>query len=55
MHSILDVNDEDYQRARAYGGRRSEFFGELRFAMRFKLFESWQELIVFFYSDPDTG
>jgi hypothetical protein len=55
MHSLLDVNDEDYQKARACAGRRSEFFNELRVLMRRKLFESWQELIVFFYSIPDTG
>ena len=55
MHSILDINDEDYQKARASAGRRDEFFNELRFVMKFKLFESWQQLIIFFYSDPDTG
>jgi hypothetical protein len=55
MHSILDVNDEDYQKARAYVGRRDEFFNELRVLMRRILFESWQQLIVSMYSDPDTG
>jgi hypothetical protein len=55
MHSILGVNDEGYQKARAYAGRRDEFFNELRVPMRRNLFESWQQLIVFMYSDPDTG
>jgi hypothetical protein len=55
MHSLLDVNDEDYQKARAYAGRRDEFFNELRVIMRRYLFESWQQLIVSMYSDPDTG
>jgi hypothetical protein len=55
MHSLLDVNDEDYQKARAYAGRRDEFFNELRILMRRNLFESWQQFLVFFYSDPDGG
>jgi len=54
MHSLLDISDEDYQKARAVSGRRTEFFNELRFLMRFRLFESWQQFIVFFHS-PDTG
>jgi len=55
MHSLLDINDEDYQKARAYARRRDEFFNELRVLMRRTLFESWQQLIVFMYSDLDTG
>jgi hypothetical protein len=55
IHSILDVNNEDYQKARAYAGRRDEFFNELRVLMRRNLFESWRQLIVFMYSDPDSG
>ena len=55
MHSILDINDEDYQKARACSGRRTEFFNELRVLMRFKLFESWQHFIVFLHSCPDDG
>ena len=54
MHSILDINDDDYQKARACAGRRDEFFNELRYAMKFKLYESWQHFIVFIHS-PDTG
>ena len=55
VHTILDINDEDYQKARAYAGRRDEFFNELRFVMRFKLFESWQQFIAFIHSPHDTG
>jgi len=55
MHSLLDINDEDYQKARAYARRRDEFFNELRYAMRHNLFESWRQLLVFIYSDPDGG
>ena len=55
MHSLLDINDEDYRKARAYARRRDEFFNELRVLMRRNLFGSWQELIVFMYSDLDTG
>jgi hypothetical protein len=55
MHSLLDISDEDYRKARAYVRRRDEFFNELRVLMRRNLFGSWQELIVFMYSDLDTG
>jgi hypothetical protein len=55
MHSLLDINDEDYQKARAYARRRDEFFNELRVHIRRRLFDSWQQFMVFVYSDPDTG
>jgi len=55
MHSLLDINDEDYQKAHAYAGRRDEFFNELHYAMRYKLFDIWQQRMVFIYSDPDGG
>jgi hypothetical protein len=55
MHSLLDITDEDYKKARAYAGRRDEFFNELRFVMRYKLFDSWLQLLVFMHSPPDTG
>ena len=55
MHSLLDVSDEDYQKARAYARRRDEFFNELRVLMRRNLFESWHHFISFFHSDLDTG
>ena len=51
---ILDINDEDYQKARASAGRRDEFFNELRYALKFKLYDSWQHFIAFIHS-PDTG
>jgi hypothetical protein len=55
MHSLLDISDEDYQKARAYSGRRDEFFNELRFLMRFKLFDSWKQFIFFMHSPSDDG
>jgi hypothetical protein len=55
MHTIMDLSDEEYKKARIYAGRRDEFFNELRVLMRRTLFESWQHLIVFMYSPPDTG
>ena len=54
MHSILDINDEDYQKARTSAGRRDEFFNELRYTMKIKLYDSWQHFITFVHS-PDTG
>jgi len=55
MHSILDISDEDYKKARACAGRRDEFFNELRVIMRRILYESWQEFIISFHTPPDTG
>ena len=55
IHSLLDISDEDYKKAHACAGRRDEFFNELRVLMRRNLFESWQQFIMFFYSDLDTG
>ena len=55
MHSLLDINDEDYQKARACTGRRSEFFNELRVIIKRTFFETWQELLISFYSEPDSG
>ena len=55
MHSLMDISDEDYQKARACIGRRDEFFNELRVMMRRQLFESWQQFIVSVYFNPDTG
>jgi hypothetical protein len=55
MRSLLDINDEDYRKARACAGRRDEFFNEPRYVMKFKPFDTWQQMIVFIYSDPDTG
>ena len=54
MHSILDLNDEDYQKARTIGGRRDEFFNGLRLLMRIKLFESWEQFLAFFIN-PEGG
>jgi len=55
MHSILDLCDEDYRKARAISGRRDEFFNALRTLIRYQLFDSWQQFIVFVYSAPDDG
>jgi hypothetical protein len=54
MHSILDLSDEDYRKARVIGGRRDEFFNGLRLLMRIKLFESWEQFIEFF-CNPEGG
>jgi hypothetical protein len=55
MHSLLDICDEDYRKARTLAGRRDEFFGELRFVMRFRLFDNWRQLIIFIHSPSDYG
>jgi hypothetical protein len=53
--SLPDTNGEDYRKARAYARRRDEFFNEMSVLMRRNLFESWRQLIVFMYSNLDTG
>jgi hypothetical protein len=51
MHSLLQINDEDYQKARACFGRRDEFFNDMRSLMRRNLFDSWQHFIIFMHED----
>jgi hypothetical protein len=55
IHSILDLGDENYQKSRTYSGRRDEFFNELRFLMRFKLFDSWEHFIAFMLNPEDNS
>lgn len=55
MHAILDINDEDYRKARTRVGRRNEFFNELRVLFRRNSFDSWEQFIFFIHSGLDSG
>jgi hypothetical protein len=55
MHTILYLCDENYKKARESFGRGDEFFSALGFLMRFQLFDSWQQFIVFALIGPDDG
>lgn len=46
-HGILGLSDEEYQKARAASGRRTEFFNYLRSAFRWKYHETWRDFITF--------
>ena len=55
FHGILGVADEEYQRARASVGRRTEFFNYLRAALRYALHEDWQSFLVFVRGGAPDG
>jgi hypothetical protein len=52
-HGILQLADEEYRKARIAAGRRSEFFNELRAAMKYALHESWRDFLIFAGPEPD--
>jgi len=54
-HGILGIADEEYQRARASVGRRTEFFNYLRAGLRWALHESWQGFLVFVIGGEPDG
>ena len=54
-HGILGLADEEYQRARASVGRRTEFFNYLRAALRYALHESWESFLVFVIGEEPDG
>ena len=45
-HGILWLADEGYRNARAWAGRRDEFFNELRAALRWAFHESWEQMMI---------
>jgi hypothetical protein len=54
-HGILGLADEEYQRARASVGRRTEFFNYVRAALRYALHESWESFLVFVRGEEPDG
>jgi len=47
FHGILMLSDENYQKARATVGRRTEFFSELRAALKFVRHNDWDGFLLF--------
>jgi hypothetical protein len=47
FHTILDLCDAGWQKARASVGRRDTFFAYLQAALRFALHESWQDFMFY--------
>jgi hypothetical protein len=59
FHTLLELGDEDYRKARASVGRRDMFFYHMQAALRYALHESWQEFLRFVrgvdFIDDDGG
>jgi hypothetical protein len=55
FHGILQLVDEEYQKARFSFGRREEFFTGLRFALRRFLHGSWEDFMLFVIGNDDDG
>jgi hypothetical protein len=53
FHGILGYADEQYQRARALLGRRTEFFAILRAALRFSFYEGWDAFLTFVIAEDE--
>jgi hypothetical protein len=52
LHTILDLCDEEYRKARGTTSRRDEFFNLLRAGLRLGLHECWEDFLAFV---SDTG
>jgi hypothetical protein len=55
FHTILELCDKDYLKARASFGRRDSYFQHMQAAMRYALHQSWQEFIRFVLDEEDDG
>jgi hypothetical protein len=59
MHTILELGDEGYRKARATVGRRDMFFYHMQAAFRYALHETWQDFLLFVrgedFIDDDGG
>jgi hypothetical protein len=47
FHTILELGDEGYRKARASVGRRDMFFYHMQAALRYALHETWPEFLFF--------
>jgi len=47
LHTLLNLLDEQYQRLRKELVTRADFFNDLRALLRYMVFESWDDLILF--------
>jgi hypothetical protein len=55
MHGLMQLLDEDYQKARASFRRREAFFEALRFSFRRFLHKSWEDFMIFIPGDEPDG
>ncbi len=46
-HTVLALSDKKYQPVRAELGSRKTFFDDIRALLRYKLFDSWAQLLDF--------
>jgi hypothetical protein len=51
FHTILEMGDEDYKKARASVGRRDSYFHHMQAALRYALHESWRDFLIFVRGD----
>lgn len=47
LHTLLNLLDEQYQRLRKELVTRADFFNDLRALLRYMVFESWDDLMIF--------
>ena len=47
FHTILELCDEDYRKARASFGRRDSYFQHMQAALRYALHQSWRDFLLF--------
>jgi hypothetical protein len=47
FHTIMELCDEDYRKARASVGRRDMFFYHMQAALRYALHETWRDYLLF--------
>jgi hypothetical protein len=59
FHTILELCDVEYRKARATFGRRDMFFYHMQAALRYALHESWRDFLIFVrgedFIDDDGG
>jgi hypothetical protein len=58
FHTILELCDEDYRKARASFSRRDSYFQHMQAALRYALHQSWRDFLLFVLdedSDDDDG
>ena len=53
FHTILELCDGDYRKARASFGRRDSYFQHMQAALRYALHESWRDFLLFVLSEDD--
>ena len=55
FHTILELCDEDYRKARGSVGRRDSFFHHMHGALRYALHESWRCFLIFVQGEETGG